>query len=52
MEILKSEMGFWSAFTIVFILVAMGYFVVKMVQLSGKKQVPLDTTTDNNDQEK
>jgi len=28
----------------------MGYFVVKMVQLSGKKQVPLDTTTDHNDQ--
>lgn len=35
-EILFSQMGFWSAFTIVFIFIAMGYFVFKMVQLSGQ----------------
>jgi len=36
-EILFSQIGFWSTFTILFILAGMAYFVYKMVQLSGKK---------------
>ncbi len=36
-EILFSQVGFWSVFTIAFIFVAMGYFIYKMVKLSGEK---------------
>jgi hypothetical protein len=40
-EILFSQIGFWSAFTILFILVVMAWFVYKMVKLSGEKpQIP------------
>ncbi len=36
-EMLMSQMGFWSAFTIVFILVLMSWFIYKMYKLSGQK---------------
>ena len=36
-ELLYSQMGFWSAFTLLFIIILMSYFVYKMVKLSGKK---------------
>lgn len=37
-ELLFSQMGFWSAFTILFIFAAMGYFIYKVAQLSSAKQ--------------
>ena len=35
-EILLSPVGFWSAFTLAFIFLFMGYFVYKMFKLSGE----------------
>ncbi len=37
-EILFSQIGLWSAFTILFIFAGMSYFIYKMVTLSGKKE--------------
>lgn len=41
-EILLSPIGLLSAFTLVFIFVFMGYFVYKMVKLSGEKKRPVN----------
>jgi hypothetical protein len=38
-ELLYSQMGFWSAFTLLFIIIVMGYFVYKMIKLSGSKDI-------------
>ena len=40
-EMLMSQMGFWVSFTILFILVVMGWFVYKMINLSKEKSIPL-----------
>ncbi len=37
-EILFSPIGYLSMFTLLFIFVFMGYFVYKMVKLSGEKK--------------
>lgn len=47
-DILFSQIGFWSIFTLLFIIAAMAYFVYKMVKLSKEKQVDLDTKEDSN----
>jgi len=36
-ELLMSQMGFWTAFTILFILVVMGWFFYKVAKLSAEK---------------
>lgn len=36
-DLLMSPMGFWSAFTIIFMFVAMGWFIYKVTKLSGQK---------------
>ncbi len=36
-EIIFSQIGLWSIFTLVFIFAFMGYFLVKMIKLSGDK---------------
>lgn len=43
-EILFSEIGLWSVFTLVFIFGFMGYLLVKMIKLSGdkSKMYPID----------
>lgn len=43
-EIIFSEIGLWSIFTIAFIFAFMGYFLVKMIKLSGDKSkiYPID----------
>ena len=33
-ELLFSQMGFWSAFTLIFILAVMGWFFYKVMKLS------------------
>ncbi len=40
-EMLMSQMGFWVSFTILFMLIAMSWFIYKMVKLSKQKGVPL-----------
>ncbi len=37
---------FWSGFTIVFMLVVMGWFIYKMVKLSKQKSTPLEYEDD------
>ena len=41
-DILMSQIGVWSAFTILFMLIAMGWFIYKMIKLSKQKSLPLD----------
>ncbi len=36
-DLLMSQMGFWTAFTILFILLVMGWFIYKVTKLSGQK---------------
>ena len=36
-DLLMTEMGFWSAFTILFIIVLMTWFVIKVNKLSKEK---------------
>jgi len=36
-EMLFSQMGFWVVFTMLFMFGFMGYFIYKMVRLSGEK---------------
>ena len=36
-ELLLSQMGFWTVFTLAVIVVLMGYFVYKVMRLSEKK---------------
>ncbi len=36
-DLLMSQMGFWTAFTILFILVVMAWFFYKVAKLSGEK---------------
>ena len=36
-DLLMSQMGFWTAFTIIFMFVVMGWFIYKVVKLSGQK---------------
>ncbi|CAA6819190.1 MAG: Unknown protein [uncultured Thiotrichaceae bacterium] len=43
MDILFTQVGFWSAFTILFIFGFMGYFVWKVYKLSG--EAPKDHTS-------
>jgi len=38
---LMSQTGFWVAFTILFMLIAMAWFIYKMVKLSKEKSIPL-----------
>ncbi len=37
-EIVFSQVGFWSVFTLLFIFVFMGFFIYKMVKLSGEEK--------------
>lgn len=41
-DLLMSEMGFWSAFTILFVLVVMSWFFYKVIKLSGEKPTKND----------
>jgi len=41
-DILFSQIGFWSAFTIIFMIVVLSWFFNKMVKLSKQPRVPLD----------
>jgi flagellar biogenesis protein FliO len=41
-DILLSQIGFWSAFTIIFMIVVLSWFFMKMVKLSKQDRVPLD----------
>jgi hypothetical protein len=41
-DILFSQIGFWSAFTIIFMIVALGWFFNKMVKLSKQTRVQLE----------
>lgn len=36
-DLLMSQTGFWTAFTMIFMFVVMGWFVYKVAKLSGKK---------------
>jgi F0F1-type ATP synthase membrane subunit b/b' len=36
-ELMFSQTGFWVVFTMLFMFVFLGYFVYKMVKLSGEK---------------
>ena len=36
-DLLMSQMGFWTAFTIIFIFVVMAWFIYKVAKLSGQK---------------
>jgi len=36
-ELLFSTMGFWTVFTIAFIVILMGWFIYKVMRLSQKK---------------
>jgi len=36
-DLLMSQMGFWTAFTIIFILAVMAWFIYKVAKLSGQK---------------
>jgi hypothetical protein len=47
-DILFSQIGLWSVFTLLFIFAAMAYFVYKMVKLSKADRVELDTSEANN----
>lgn len=38
-DLLMSQMGFWVAFTILFMLIVMGWFVYKMTKLSKQKRL-------------
>jgi hypothetical protein len=37
-DLLFSQMGFWSAFTLLAIVGVMSYFLYKMIKLSGKQK--------------
>lgn len=41
-DILFSQSGFWVAFTIIFMIVALGWFFMKMSKLSKQPRVPLN----------
>lgn len=41
-DMLMSQMGFWTAFTIIFILVLMAWFIAKMAKLSKQKPTKLE----------
>jgi hypothetical protein len=41
-DLIMSQMGFWSAFTMLFMFGVMGWFIYKMVKLSKQKPTPLD----------
>ena len=41
-DIMMSQTGFWVAFSIVFMVVAITWFFLKMVKLSKQDRVPLD----------
>lgn len=45
-DILFSQIGFWSVFTIIFIIVALSWFFMKMAKLSKQDRVPLDEKED------
>ncbi len=45
-DILFSQIGFWSAFTIIFMIVVLGWFFIKMMKLSKQKQTPLNYDDD------
>ncbi len=36
-DLLMTQMGFWTAFTIIFIIVVTGWFIYKVAKLSGQK---------------
>lgn len=36
-DLLMSQMGFWTAFTIIFIFGVMAWFIYKVAKLSGQK---------------
>ncbi len=36
-DLLFTPMGFWTVFTLAFIIILMGYFVYKVMRLSEKK---------------
>lgn len=41
-DLIFSQSGFWVAFTIIFMIVVLGWFFMKMVKLSKQSRVPLD----------
>ena len=45
-DMFMSQTGFWTAFTIIFILVLMAWFIYKMYKLSGQKP-PLSNEDQN-----
>lgn len=47
-EIIFSQIGLWSIFTIVFIFAFMGYFLTKMIKLSGDKDKLYSLDSDKN----
>jgi len=45
-DIFMSQIGLWSAFTIIFILIVMSWFFMEMIKLSKQDRVPLDEKED------
>lgn len=41
-NLLMSQTGFWTAFTIVFIVLVMAWFIYKVAKLSGQKPPKVD----------
>ncbi len=41
-DIMMSQTGFWVAFSIIFMIVSITWFFLKMVKLSKQDRVPLD----------
>jgi len=45
-EMMMSQMGFWTAFTILFMIIVMAWFIKKMIKLSKQKPAPLEYEDD------
>lgn len=41
-DLLLSQTGFWTAFTMIFMFVVMGWFIYKLTKLSGQKPPKAD----------
>jgi len=45
-DLMMSQMGFWVAFSIIFMIVGLWWFAVKMIKLSKEKPTPLSYDDD------
>ncbi len=45
-DLIMSQTGFWTAFTILFMIIVLGWFFKKMISLSKQKPTPLEFEDD------